>query len=189
MEQEKPKQKANLVMTAASIAAFAHRDQKRKVDGTPYIFHPMAVAQKLACAGVSNEDIIAAALVHDVLEDTDYPEEKLREELGGEVVDIVKALTADNALSWLEKKKKYAQSVKNGSAAVQMVALADKITNLENLLEAYKKQGKAVWGRFNASREQKIRFEEEMLAIFKETLNDPMVPDYEKLIEKEKTLE
>ncbi|HOX30072.1 MAG TPA: HD domain-containing protein [Candidatus Paceibacterota bacterium] len=189
MEKGNRKQKANLVMTAASIAAFAHNDQKRKVDNTPYIFHPMAVAQKLACAGISDEAIIAAALVHDVLEDTDYSEDKLREELGDDAIDIVKTLTADNTLPWPEKKKKYAQNVKNGSAAVKMVALADKITNLENLLEAHKKQGKAVWDRFNAPREQKIRFEEEMLAIFKEALNDPLVADYEILIAKVKALE
>ncbi|MCX6758476.1 MAG: HD domain-containing protein [Candidatus Nealsonbacteria bacterium] len=188
MANEKQKQKTNLVMVAASIAAFAHRDQKRKLDGTPYIFHPMAVAQKLACAGISDETTIAAALVHDVFEDTDYSEEKLREELGEEVVGIVKTLTSDNGLPWAEKKKNYAKNIRNGSLGVKLVAIADRIVNIENLLDAYKKQGTAVWPRFNAPREQKINFEEEMLAIFKETLNDPIVEDYENLIGKEKAL-
>lgn len=189
MAQEKPKQKTNLVIAAASIAAFAHHDQKRKVDNTPYIFHPMAVAQKLACAGVSEETVIAAALVHDVLEDTEYSEEKLQEELGEEVVKIVKTLSSNNSLGWDEKKKKYAQNVKKGSNSVKMVALADRIIDIENILEAYKKQGAAVWSRFNAPRAKKIRFEEKMLKIFKETLDDPLVADYEILIEKEKSLE
>ena len=186
--EEQPKQRTNLVRTAASIAAFAHRDQKRKVEGTPYIFHPMAVAQKLVSAGVSNEITIAAALVHDVLENTDYSEEKLRRELGDEAVAAVRALTSDRTLSWREKKERYIEQIRNGDDRVKMISLADKIHNAESLLDSHKKQGEAVWGKFNAGREDKIWFENEMLKIFKESLNDPLVEEYAGLIEKIKTL-
>ena len=94
----------NLIEKATRIALSAHKDQFRKGDNLPFIIHPFMVALKLAKRNFSNE-VIAAALTHDVLEDTDYPEDKLREELGEEVFRIVKAVSHDDSLEWEERKK------------------------------------------------------------------------------------
>ena len=69
--------KANILEKAARIAVLAHGGKTRKGDGLPYIIHPVMVALKMAKQSFS-DTVVASALVHDVLEDTKYPEEKLR---------------------------------------------------------------------------------------------------------------
>jgi (p)ppGpp synthase/HD superfamily hydrolase len=176
-----------LIEKATRIAVFAHKDQTRKGDGTSYIVHPFMVALKLSKYNFPDK-VIAAALTHDILEDTDFPEEKLKEELGEEVFAIVKAVTNDDSLSWEEKKKKYVETVRNGPEGSKVVSLADKIHNLETLLIAYEEQGPDLWKKFNRGKEQKIWFENEVLKMLKETWDHPMILEYEKLLELEKEL-
>jgi len=145
------------------------------------------VALKLQKYNFSDE-IIAAALTHDILEDTDYPQDKLKEELGEDVLEIVKAVTNDDSLPWEEKKEKYVETVKNGPLGAKAVALADKIHNLESLLIAYEEQGSEMWKKFNRGKDQKIWFEKKVLQMLKETWDHPLISEYEKLIEIEKTL-
>lgn len=92
------------VERATRLAVVAHEGQKRKVDGLPYIVHPFMVALKLSKHGFSDH-VIAAALTHDVLEDTDCTHEQLKDELGNEIYEIVNAVTNDDSLSWEKKKK------------------------------------------------------------------------------------
>ncbi len=180
--------KENLIEKATQIAVEAHKNQTRKADGSPYIVHPFMVALKLQKYNFEDE-IIAAALTHDVLEDTDYPEEMFREELGDEVYKIVKAVTNDDSLVWEEKKKQYIETVRNGSEGAKAVCVADKIHNLECLLIAYKEQGQEVWKKFNRGKDKKVWFETEVLKMLKDTWQHPMIDEYEVLIEEEKKLE
>lgn len=177
----------NIIETALRIAIEAHKSQIRKGDDQPYIIHPVMVALKLVKHNFPDE-VIAAALTHDVLEDTDYPEDKLREELGDDVLEIIKAVTNDQSLPWEEKKKKYVETVRNGSEGAKAVALADKIHNLESLFIAHEKQGPALWKRFNRGKDQKIWFENEVLKMLKDTWEHPMIEEYEYLLEKENKL-
>ncbi|KKP32397.1 MAG: hypothetical protein A2312_04710 [Candidatus Staskawiczbacteria bacterium RIFOXYB2_FULL_32_9] len=178
----------NIIGKAVKIAVFAHKDQVRKADGLPFIIHPFMVALKLAKYNFSDK-IVAAALVHDVLEDTNFSEKILKNELGKEVLEIVKAVTNDNSLIWEDEKKKYIETVRNGPDGSKAVSLADKIHNIESLLQAYKKQGPEIWKKFNRGKEKKIWFEEEVLKMLKETWDHPMIKEYEVLINKEKKLE
>ncbi|MBI4361385.1 bifunctional (p)ppGpp synthetase/guanosine-3',5'-bis(diphosphate) 3'-pyrophosphohydrolase [Candidatus Micrarchaeota archaeon] len=177
----------DIVEKAARIAVVAHAKQKRKGDGSPYIVHPFRVALKLAQNGFSDE-VIAAALVHDVLEDTTYPEKKLRRELGESVYRIVKAVTNDDSLSWEEKKRKYVQTVRAGPAGAKAVCVADKIHNMESLLTDYQKQGPAIWKKFNRGKKQKKWFERMVLEMLRETFKHPLVDEYAQLIEREEKL-
>jgi len=181
------KNQGNLIEKAARIAVLAHKEQIRKGDDLPYIIHPVMVALKLSKYNF-NDSIIAAALVHDVLEDTDFSEEELKDELGGEVWKIVKSVTADDSLPWREKKKKYIESVRKGPEGAKAVATADKIHNLESLLIAYTKQGPSLWKRFDRGKKDKIWFEEQVLKMLKGTWNHPLVKEYEYLLEKAKRL-
>ena len=94
----------NLVEKALCIAIIAHRDQKRKNDGSPYAMHPLMVALKLARHEFS-DTVIAAALVHDVLEDTNFSKDEMQRQLGDEVLVIVTALSENKSLSWKERKE------------------------------------------------------------------------------------
>lgn len=178
----------NIIDTALRIAIEAHKNQTRKGDDLPYIIHPVMVALKLAKHNFPDK-VVAAALTHDVLEDTDYPEEKLKKELGDEVLEIIEAVTNDQSLPWEEKKKKYIETVRNGSESAKAVAVADKIHNLESLLIAHKEQGPVVWKKFNRGKEEKVWFENEVLKMLKNTWQHPLIAEYECLLEKEKELE
>lgn len=177
----------SVVEKAARIAVVAHQGQTRKGDNLPYILHPIMVALKLSKYDFSPE-IIAAALTHDILEDTDFPEDKLLFELGPEVLEIIKAVTNDESLPWEEKKKKYIETVKNGPDGAKAVALADKIHNLESLLIAYSQQGPDLWKKFNRGKDQKVWFETEVLKMFKDTWSHPLIEEYESLLDQEKKL-
>ncbi len=178
----------SLIEKAVRISVAAHGGQTRKSDNLPYIIHPFMVALKLAKYNFP-DTIIAAALTHDVLEDTDFGEEKLKEELGGEVLGIVKAVTNDDSLPWEEKKKKYVETVRNGPEGAKAVAVADKIHNLESLMIAHAEQGPELWKKFNRGKEQKLWFENEVLKILKQTWHHPLVDEYESLLEQEKKLD
>lgn len=177
----------NIIEKATRIAVIAHQGQTRKGDNLPYIIHPFMVALKLQKYNFS-ENIIAAALTHDVLEDTDYPEEKLKTELGDEVFEIVKAVSNDESLSWEEKKKQYIETVKNGPDGAKAVCVADKIHNLESLLNAYQDQGIDVWKKFNRGKDKKVWFETEVLKMLEEVWQHPLINEYKNLLEQEKLL-
>ena len=176
-----------LLERATRIAVEAHKGQVRKADGLPYIIHPFMVALKLAKYHFP-DTVVAAALVHDVLEDTNFSPETLQKELGKEVFTIVQAVTHNDTLPWKEKKKQYIASVRRGPEGAKAVATADKIHNLESLLLAYQQQGPSLWKKFNRGREEKLWFEEAMLQMLQETWDHPLVEEYEKLLQQEKRL-
>lgn len=178
---------STLIDTAARIAALAHKEQTRKQDDTPYITHPFAVALKLAQHGFSDE-VIAAAIIHDVLEDTEYPEDELRAAMGTDVMAIVDAVTNDDTLSWEEKKLKYIETVRTGNDGAKAVATADKVHNLETLIQSLNVVGPSIWDAFKRGKEKKIWFEDAMLAMLKESWDHPLVAEYEERLEELKTL-
>jgi (p)ppGpp synthase/HD superfamily hydrolase len=119
------------VTKARSIAIEKHRNQK--YGNRPYIFHLDEVATKLIMFGVIEEDLLCAAYLHDILEDTDYCSEELRSNFGNEVLDIVLAVTDEPGLNRAERKIKTYPKIKNNKKAI-IVKLADRISNLENAL-------------------------------------------------------
>jgi (p)ppGpp synthase/HD superfamily hydrolase len=178
----------NVIEKAVRISVLAHKNQIRKGDGLPCIIHPFMVALKLAKYNFP-ESVIAAALTHDVLEDTDFGEENLKEELGEEVYEIVKSVTNDDSLPWEEKKMKYVETVRAGSNGAKAVAVADKIHNIESLIIAYEEQGVDLWKNFTRGKEKKIWFESEVLKMLKESWNHPLIEIYENLLDQERELQ
>ncbi len=178
----------DLVEKALRIMLVAHGQQKRKTDGSLYVIHPMMVAAKLAKLEFPDE-VVAAAMIHDVLEDTDYPEQKLRQELGDKVVDIILPLSEDKSLEWEDRKQKYIEAVKNASPETKAVSIADKIHNLENIIVTHQTMGADIWTKFNRGKDKKMWFEQEMLKAFKSSWHHPMIAEYEKLIEQVEKLD
>lgn len=171
----------DIIEKATELATGAHKGQVRKTDGTPYIEHPIAVGQILKEAGF-DEITVASAIVHDVLEDTDVTEEKLRDELGDQVANVVTAVSEDKELPWEERKEKYAHDVAKSDERVKAVSIADKIHNLKSLIDGYEKQGSAIWSHFNRGKEKKMWFEHLVLDEVKKTWEHPLLDEYEALI-------
>ena len=172
---------SNLIGRAAKIAVLAHKDQKRKSDDSPYIVHPFMVALKLVKHNFEDK-VIAAALAHDVLEDSGFTEEDLRAELGSEVLDIVKAVSENRKLVWEERKKQYIITIRFSPECVKAVSISDKIHNLESMLIAYEQFGPKLWEKFNRGKEQQSWFINGMLEVFKETWKHPLVDEYAELV-------
>jgi guanosine-3',5'-bis(diphosphate) 3'-pyrophosphohydrolase len=121
------------VLSAAIIAAEAHRNQRRKDKvGTPYINHPITVAA-LASTVTSDTDIVVAALLHDVVEDTILTLDDVEQFCGKYVADIVGEVTDDKKLPWAERKQAQIDHAPHLSDAAAIVKVADKIANVSDL--------------------------------------------------------
>lgn len=170
-----------LLSRATALAMRAHEGQMRKEAPVPYLVHPVEVAIILARHGFSDA-VLAAALVHDVVEDTPMTLQEVQDQLGNEVAELVVPVTHDDTLPWEEKKKAYIESVRAASEEVKAISVADKIANARSLLAAYEEQGAAVWKCFNRGREKKMWFENAMLTMLQESWRHPLVDEYAELV-------
>lgn len=123
------------VLRAAEFAAEAHKFQTRKDDGSAYICHPLRVAGVLRDCGVSDQTILAAALLHDVVEDTPRTIEDVRDAFGDAVADIVAEVTDDRSLSAAERKRAQLAHVDSLSPGARRVKGADMHDNLAALIK------------------------------------------------------
>ncbi|MBI3892462.1 MAG: bifunctional (p)ppGpp synthetase/guanosine-3',5'-bis(diphosphate) 3'-pyrophosphohydrolase [Candidatus Wallbacteria bacterium] len=117
------------------FAAEKHRDQRRKgVDASPYINHPIAVAEILAnTGGVKDSCVLAAALLHDTIEDTQTTREELESNFGPEVAAIVLEVTDDKSLPKSRRKQHQIEHAPHLSVNAKLVKLGDKICNLRDV--------------------------------------------------------
>lgn len=177
-----------LIEKALRVAVSAHKEQVRKTDGSPYVVHPIMVARYVEQHGFAPH-VVAAALVHDVLEDTTVSEDELRNELGDTVVNIVTAVSEDKKLQWMDRKKKYIADVTAAHEEVWAVSIADKIHNAESLISFHKKHGADTWKNFNKGKEEKVWFERTLYENLKKVWNHPLLTEYKKLVKTLETLD
>src|SRR6185369_12298336 len=126
-----------LVIRAVEFAAEKHRDQRRKdSDASPYINHPIALANVLANeGGVFDPEVLCAALLHDTLEDTATTRAELDAAFGARIRSIVEEVTDDKSLPKAERKRLQIEHAASISREAQLVKLADKVCNLRDLAE------------------------------------------------------
>ena len=125
----------NRLIRALDFAARKHRDQRRKdVDASPYINHPIALADVLANeADIHEEDVLIAAILHDTLEDTATTEDELRDAFGPAIATVVAEVSDDKLLSKGERKRLQIINAGRLSREAKLVKLADKICNLRDI--------------------------------------------------------
>jgi len=125
-----------LVLRAARFAAWKHRDQRRKGRGAlPYINHPLDLAHVLWFeGGVEDAVTLAAALLHDTLEDTQTTYQELQGEFGENVASIVMEVTDEPTINWRARKRLQISRARLASPEAKQVKLADKICNLRSLV-------------------------------------------------------
>lgn len=141
---------SDLLKEAFALASEAHRGQSRKDGQSPYIGHPTAVAQRLARAGAA-EPVIAAALLHDVVEDSDLTVGAVVERFGIEVGELVSALTDDRTIDdYEERKREHRARVEEAGPQAAAIYAADKLVNVRDLRSLYADLGEAAAGRFKA---------------------------------------
>jgi GTP diphosphokinase / guanosine-3',5'-bis(diphosphate) 3'-diphosphatase len=124
-----------LLLKALAFASRKHRDQRRKdAQASPYINHPIALADVLVNeAGVTDVDVLCAALLHDTIEDTKTTPEELEREFGHEIASIVLELTDNKMLKKGTRKRMQVAHAGGASREAKLVKLADKICNLRDV--------------------------------------------------------
>ena len=125
------------LLAALSFAAARHKDQRRKdSDASPYINHPVALANILCNEGqVTDIEVLCAALLHDTLEDTDTSAAELQALFGRRVCDIVVEVSDDKSLPRAERKRLQVEHAAAISEPAKLVKLADKISNLRDVAD------------------------------------------------------
>jgi len=123
------------LLRAVEYAAEKHHGQVRKdAAKTPYIIHPIGVAELLwDMGGICSVNLLTASLLHDTLEDTDATEEEIRESFGSRVLATVKEVTNDPNITGEENKQRQIEHAPEMSLDAQLVKLADRLYNVRDL--------------------------------------------------------
>ena len=126
------------ILKAAHFAAQKHRDQRRKDKHvSPYIIHPISVALAITqIGGVDDPEILAAALLHDTLEDTETTPEELEAEFGKKVCEYVLDVSDDKTLPKDERKIRQIEHAKKISKGAALIKLGDKISNVTDVINS-----------------------------------------------------
>ena len=144
-----------LVSEAVVFAAKAHDGMRRKKSEAPYILHPMEAAVIVGTM-TDDQNLIAAAALHDVVEDAGITLDEIKEKFGQRVWELVRSETEDKredlppAQTWRIRKEESLAVLKNAEdIAVLMVWLGDKLANMRSIYRDFKVEGVAMWQRFN----------------------------------------
>ncbi len=116
----------DIVQQAHDVMKIAHEGQFRNDGTTPYHKHPETVVKTLEKLGVTDQDILCAGYLHDILEDTEYTSDKIQENFGDRVLGIVNELTFDDDIT----DEQYWEGCQNMSTDAKWVKVADILTNL-----------------------------------------------------------
>lgn len=137
---------------AAHFAISAHANTERRAKGFPYIIHPMEAAAIVATM-TTDPELLAAAILHDTLEDTEVTFEELRSQFGNRVAYLVLAESNNGILrqtTWRESKSRAVERLANASHEGKIVAMGDKLSNLRAIASDYQLIGDQLWSRFHA---------------------------------------
>ena len=138
-----------LIDRAIGFAAQKHEGQRRKIGDVPYIAHPMGVAVILMKMGC-REEVVAAALLHDTVEDTDVALQDISARFGQEVRDIVAGCTElpRKCNNWEARKLNMIERLRHAPLEVKLVVAADKYHNLHHISKSKDESGEIIWNRF-----------------------------------------
>lgn len=173
-------ERSPLVRAALEKARSAHEGQVRNGSGgMPYIEHPVRVAALLDEHGYG-EEVLAAALLHDVIEDSDTTLDELREKFGDVVAGLVGSMTDDESIDdYRQRKVEHRERLAAAPAEAMAIYGADKLTNSSTLRAAYAEEGDAVREEFKVPLELKLEIWEEDLGLLREKA--PEVPFLDRL--------
>lgn len=179
--------KYELIEKAIMYATIHHRNASRKGKNIPYIIHPLE-AMSIVSSITDDNELIAAAALHDLIEDTDVTYDDIKTEFGERIADIVR-MESDNYLpdyhkaNWKETKLNALIRLKNSPIDCKIVALGDKLSNIRAIHNDYLLVGDDLWNRFNEKnpKSHKWRYTE-LLKCFDELNNTMAYREFEWLV-------
>ena len=170
-----------MIKKAAEFAAKAHEGAVRKGSSIPYIVHPYEAA--VIVAGLTADpEVIAAALLHDVIEDAGVTYECIREEFGERVANLVKGESEDKSRSWQERKQATIDHMAHASREEKIICLGDKLSNLRSMTTDWLAAGDAVWLKFRErDKQQQAWYYRGILEQLSEFQGEPAYAEYIRL--------
>ena len=143
-----------LLDRAIVFAVRAHAGTERRGKGFPYIVHPMEAVEIVATM-TSDQELLAAAVLHDTVEDTDTTVEQIRTEFGDRIASLVASESdtmpegVSEEDSWHARKQAAIDRLARASHDAKVVALGDKLSNMRAIARDYAQQGDALWNLFH----------------------------------------
>ena len=180
-----------LLDDAIHFATKAHAGVSRKGKTRPYILHPLE-AMNIASTLTEDEEVLAAAVLHDTVEDTDVTKADIRAAFGSRVADLVAAESEDKCKdlpaesTWETRKQETIEALKTKSRDIKTICLGDKLSNLRELSRDYAELGDALWERFNQKdKAMHCWYYSSLYEILKDEFGDvPAIREYGNLLEK-----
>jgi GTP pyrophosphokinase len=177
---------------ALAYAAELHVRQVRKASGTPYIAHLLSVAALVLEDG-GDEDEAIAALLHDAVEDQGGADSRkeVRRRFGERVAAIVDGCSDAETLPkppWRERKERFIASLQAAPPGVLRVAAADKLHNARALLREYRRQGEALWKRFNGGKDGTLWYHRAVARALGERGGGTLVEELDRVVSELETL-
>ena len=176
----------DVIQRAIAFATRAHEGQFRKGTTRPFIVHPLEVG-KIVGTMTDDEEIISAAILHDTIEDCEgVTREIIQKEFSERVASLVAQESEDKSKTWMERKSATIERLKHVSREVQMIGLADKLSNMRDIDRDYPECGEELWNRFRMKDKNTIGwYYKGILASLEEAMNGvPAYEEYSKLVKK-----
>lgn len=137
-----------MINKAIKFATKAHEGQLRKGTQRPYIVHPIEVGD-IVSSMTQDAEIISAAVLHDTIEDCEgVTRTLLAQEFSERVANMVAQESEDKSKTWMERKRATIEHIRTASEEVQMICLADKLSNMRDIDRDYPVYGEELWNRF-----------------------------------------
>ncbi len=179
-----------LLDRAIVFAVKAHANTERRGKGYPYIVHPLEAVEIVATM-TPDQELLAAAALHDTVEDTEVTVEQLKAEFGERIASLV----ADESdvmpegmieeASWHQRKQAAIDRLSRASHDAKMVALGDKLSNMRAIARDYDEIGEALWNRFHTNDPKEHEWHYRGLADALRELEDTVAyKEFESLINK-----
>lgn len=160
-----------MIDRATEFAAKAHEGQFRKGTRRPYIVHPIEV-KEIVSKMTRDEEVISAAVLHDTIEDcSGITEEILALEFTPRVAAMVAGESEDKSKTWMERKSSTIRSIGTAPREVQMIGLADKLSNMRDIDRDYPKEGENLWNRFRMK-------DKELIGWYYKGVRDALEPEF-----------
>lgn len=145
-----------MIDRAIEFATKAHEGQFRKGTRRPYIVHPIEVGEIVSTMTI-DEEVISAAILHDTIEDCEgVTREILAENFSERVASLVAQESEDKSKSWMERKGSTIERIRTAPYEVQIIGLADKLSNMRDIDRDYPVAGEELWNRFRMKEKRTI---------------------------------
>lgn len=176
-----------MINQAIEFATLSHQNQTRKGTDIPYILHCLEAG--IIAANLTNKDghvdsdVVAAAILHDTIEDANVSYETLKEAFNENIANLVKSQSEDKSKDWIDRKKATINFLKfNQSKDVEIATLADKLSNMRSIARDYEVENEKLWDKFNAGKESQHWYYQSIAEAFSQVKNTNEYREYQNLI-------